>query len=71
MSTQVCLKFTTSEQTSPLQLSQFLQLFVTTYRALEKISESSPIESQEYETPIGGLFGSLKYKEIKYCLNLT
>jgi hypothetical protein len=71
MSAQVKLKFTTSEQTSPLQLSQFLQLFVTTYRALESISEKSPIEFTEYEVPTEGLFSCLKYQDIKRCLDST
>lgn len=68
MSTQVSLNFRTSEKTSPLQLSQFLQLFVTTYRALGRVSEETPIESQEYEVPSAGLFSRLKYKDIKSCL---
>lgn len=71
MSAQVKLKFATSEQTSPLQLSQFLQLFVTTYRALENISESSPNEFTEYKIPTEGLFSCLKYKDIKRCIDST
>ncbi|WLT30781.1 hypothetical protein [Geothrix sp. PMB-07] len=68
MSNQVYLKFATSESISPLQLSQFLQLYVTTYRALEGVSRRSPIESPEYEVPVDGLFSRLNYDDIKRCL---
>ena len=71
MSTQISLKFKTNENTSPLQLSQFLQLFVTTYRALEKTSGDKPVEPHEYKVPAGGLFGRLDFKDIKYCLEST
>lgn len=71
MVTQVCLKFTTSPQTSPLQLSQFLQLYVTTYRALESALHGSPIidDPHSYKNPTQGLFSCLKYNDIKRCMN--
>ena len=68
MPSQVYLKFTTSENTSPLQLSQFLQLYVTTYRALERLSNYHLIESCSFDAPIDGLFNHLKFEDIKSCL---
>lgn len=72
MVTQIRLEFSTSPQTSPLQLSHFLQLYVTTYRALEKLlHNTSPDDLSGYEVPVRGLFGDLEYNDIKYCLDNT
>ncbi len=68
MSTLVRLSFMADEQTSPVELSQFLYLFVSTYRALQKISQDSPIESIDYVLPKAGLLGNLKYVDIKQCV---
>ena len=71
MSRQIRLKFESVESTSPIELSLFLQLFVTTYRALEKIHGDRPPGELEPLVPKGGFFGSLDFKDIKWCLDDT
>ena len=71
MTNQIKLKFDSKDQTSPIELSQFLQLFVTTYRALERVFETKPLIRDsygEYVIPNEGLFGCLDLEDIKWCL---
>ena len=59
MSESLLLEFESSNTTSPLELSTFLQLFVSVYRALGCLEASMMPQGRPFELPVGGLLSKL------------
>jgi hypothetical protein len=69
MSNRLIVKFESREQTSPIELSIFLQLYVSTYRALNYIEGNKNITEEDFILPEGGLLSRLSVKEIQNSLS--
>lgn len=69
MSERLILKFESSNSTSPIELSTFLQLFVSVYRALRCLEASGQFHHESFELPEGGLLGKLSNEDRKFVLS--
>lgn len=69
MPNQLIVKFESQETTSPIELSTFLQLYVSTYRALKCYENKSEFGEETFILPEGGLLSRLSIEEIRSSLS--
>jgi len=69
MPDQLIVKFESQETTSPIELSAFLQLYVSTYRALKYCENKRESGEEVFTLPEGGLLNQLSIEEIRSSLS--
>jgi len=69
MSNRLVVKFESRERTSPIELSTFLQLYVSTYRALNSPKNLKEFDGETFLLPEGGLLSRLSIEEIQNSLS--